>query len=147
MENKLKMILAIVNNKGGVGKTTTVQNLATGMLRKDKNLRILEIDLDPQCNLTLLNHAPEDCATVFDSMIACKGLPIYKNGVGVYYVPGSAKMQDASFPAEHGCTTPGIGSLSQQRLHGFHGRRHRQSYRLFRLHLHRLSASPVTVYL
>lgn len=94
MENKLKMILAIVNNKGGVGKTTTVQNLATGMLRKDKNLRILEIDLDPQCNLTLLNHAPEDCATVFDSMIACKGLPIYKNGVGVYYVPGSAKMQD-----------------------------------------------------
>ena len=94
MENKLKMILAIVNNKGGVGKTTTVQNLAAGMLRKDKKLRILEIDLDPQCNLTLLNHAPEGCATVFDSMIACKGLPIYKSEIGVYYVPGSAKMQD-----------------------------------------------------
>lgn len=94
MENRLKMILAIVNNKGGVGKTTTVQNLAAGMLRKDKSLRILEIDLDPQCNLTLLNHAPEGCATVFDSMIACKGLPIYKSEIGVYYVPGSAKMQD-----------------------------------------------------
>ena len=94
MEDKLKMILAIVNNKGGVGKTTTVQNLAAGMLRKDRKLRILEIDLDPQCNLTLLNHAPEGCATVFDSMIACKGLPIYKSEIGVYYVPGSAKMQD-----------------------------------------------------
>ena len=94
MENKLKMILAIVKNKGGVGKTTTVQNLAAGMLRKDKTLRILEIDLDPQCNLTLLNHAPEGCATVFESMIACKGLPIYKTETGVYYVPGSAKMQD-----------------------------------------------------
>ena len=42
MESKLKMILAIVNNKGGVGKTTTVQNLAAGMLRKNKKLRILE---------------------------------------------------------------------------------------------------------
>ncbi len=94
MENRLKMILAIVNNKDGVGKTTTVQNLAAGMLRKDKNLRILEINLDPQCNLTLLNHAPEGCATVFDSMIACKGLPIYKSKIGAYYVPGSAKMQD-----------------------------------------------------
>ena len=66
------MILAIVNNKGGVGKTTTVQNLAAGMLRKDKTLRTLGIDLDPQCNLTLLNHAPEGCATVFESMIACR---------------------------------------------------------------------------
>lgn len=93
MENRLKMILAIVNNKGGVGKTTTVQNLAAGMLRKDKKLRILEIDLDPQCNLTLLNHAPEGCATVFDSLIACKGLPIYKSEIGVYYVPGSAKCR------------------------------------------------------
>ena len=44
MENQLKMILAIVNNKGGVGKTTTVQNLAAGMLRKNKKLKILEID-------------------------------------------------------------------------------------------------------
>lgn len=93
MENRLKMILAIVNNKDGVGKTTTVQNLAAGMLRKDKNLRILEIDLDPQCNLTLLNHAPEGCATVFDSMIACKGLPIYKSKIGAYYVLGSAKCR------------------------------------------------------
>ena len=74
MENNLKMILAIVNNKGGVGKTTTVQNLATGMLRKDKNLRILEIDLDPQCNLTLLNHAPEDCATVFEPARGCPSI-------------------------------------------------------------------------
>lgn len=94
MENQLKMILAIVNNKGGVGKTTTVQNLAAGMLRKNKKLKILEIDLDPQCNLTLLNHSPEGCATIFESMVECKGMPIYKSDIGIYYVPGAAKMQD-----------------------------------------------------
>lgn len=94
METKLKMMIAVVNNKGGVAKTTTVQNLAAGMIRKDKNLKILVVDLDPQCNLTLLMHAPENCATIFESMVECKGLPVYKNETGVYFVPGSAKMQD-----------------------------------------------------
>ena len=56
MENRLKMILAIVNNKDGVGKTTTVQNLAAGMLRKDKNLRILEIDLDPRVSSSMFQY-------------------------------------------------------------------------------------------
>ena len=104
MESKLKMILAIVNNKGGVGKTTTVQNLAAGMLRKNKKLRILEIDLDPQCNLTLLNHAPEGCATIFESMIECKGLPIYKSEIGVYYVPVLPRCRMWI----HSCRTPAL---------------------------------------
>ena len=94
METKLKMMIAVVNNKGGVAKTTTVQNLAAGMMRKDKKLKILVVDLDPQCNLTLLMHAPQNCATIFESMVECKGLPVYKNEIGVYFVPGSAKMQD-----------------------------------------------------
>jgi chromosome partitioning protein len=64
--------IALINQKGGVGKTTATANL--GVLMHEVGLRVLLVDLDPQGNLTWsLGHQPDSVPhTIFD---AIKGEP------------------------------------------------------------------------
>jgi chromosome partitioning protein len=66
------LIVAIVNRKGGAGKTTTTQSLGLGL--KQKGFSVLFIDMDGQGNLSTAMEADKSQITIFDVLMKRKTL-------------------------------------------------------------------------
>ncbi len=76
MAGKKARIIAVVNEKGGVGKTVTVINLGAGLSTKGKD--VLIVDMDPQLNATkgLGVSLDQDSPSVYDVIKVPEPVPV-----------------------------------------------------------------------
>jgi chromosome partitioning protein len=86
----MSKILAFTNQKGGVGKTTSVANIGAGLARQGH--RVLLIDLDPQANLTKGLGLAQAEQNVYGALLGEYGLRAYTLRENLALVPGAPAL-------------------------------------------------------
>ncbi|MTI88054.1 MAG: ParA family protein [Balneolaceae bacterium] len=88
--------IALTNQKGGVGKTTTTINVGAGLAKLGK--KVLLVDLDPQANLTysLRMHSHRLDKTIYHALRGiAKAEEVIINHNGFDFMPSSLELSGA----------------------------------------------------
>jgi len=86
-------IIAVINHKGGTGKTTSTLNIGAGLARAKK--KTLLIDIDPQSNLTEGLGLRDVQTSIYDSIKNDTPLPIVSISEYLDIVPSSLDLLGA----------------------------------------------------
>lgn len=87
-------IIAILNHKGGVGKSCTSQNLAAALHQLKK--KVMVVDLDGQANLTeSMGISIEEPQTIYGAMKGEYPMPIVDTPSGIALVPSCLDLSAA----------------------------------------------------
>lgn len=93
----MSKIIAVVNQKGGVGKTTTAVNVSSALAKKGK--RVLLIDSDPQGNATsgvgIDKNAPKSIYDVIINDVEIEETIIESNVKNLYVCPSNINLAGA----------------------------------------------------
>src|SRR5438105_785442 len=89
-------VIAIANQKGGVGKTTTAINLGAGLARS--GLRVLLVDVDAQANATSGLGCAAERGSIYDALagrVAVADLITPSSEPGLWLIPSSPELAAA----------------------------------------------------
>ncbi|KAB7725500.1 AAA family ATPase [Rudanella paleaurantiibacter] len=86
-------VIAVINHKGGVGKTTTTSSLGAALA--SRGFRVLLVDLDPQGNLSQILGVEQPKYQVAQALLTDAPLPVVRISENLSLAPSDLELADA----------------------------------------------------